>query len=73
LALVTHGLFMPGAAAVLADPAIERLMVTDSIPAFRLGAGAVSDKLDILPAAPLLAEAIRRVHAGQPLTDLFVF
>ena len=73
MALVTHGLFMPGAEAVLADPAVERLVVTDSVPAFRLGAGAARDKLDILPAAPLLAEAIRRLHAGQPLTDLFVF
>lgn len=73
MALVTHGLFMPGAAGVLADPAIERLVVTDSVPAFRLGADAARDKLDILPAGPLLAEAIRRLHAGQPLTDLFVF
>ncbi len=73
IALVTHGLFMQGAAAVLADPAIDRLVVTDSVPAFRLGAEAARDKLDILPAAPLLAEAIRRLHAGQPLTDLFVF
>ncbi len=73
MALVTHGLFMPGAAGVLADPAIERLVVTNSVPAFRLGAEAARDKLDILAAAPLLAEAIRRLHAGQPLTDLFVF
>lgn len=73
MALVTHGLFMPGAAAVLADPAIERLVVTDSVPAFRLGAEPACDKLDILPAAALLAEAIRRLHTGQPLTDLFVF
>ena len=73
MALVTHGLFMPGAAAVLADPSIERLVVADSVPAFRLEAGAARDKLDILPAAPLLAEAIRRLNTGQPLTDLFVF
>jgi len=30
LALVTHGLFMPGAEEVLGDPAIERLVITDS-------------------------------------------
>ena len=32
IALVTHGLFMPGSAEVLADPAIDRLVVTDTVP-----------------------------------------
>lgn len=73
LALVTHGLFMQGAAEALADPAIELLVVTDTVPAFRLPAGAARDKLVVLPAAPLLAETVRRLHAGQPLADLFVF
>jgi ribose-phosphate pyrophosphokinase len=73
VALVTHGLFMSGAAEVLADPAIDRLVVTDAVPPFRLQAGPAHDKVDILPAAPLLAEAIGRLHAAQPLTDLIVF
>jgi ribose-phosphate pyrophosphokinase len=72
VALVSHGLFMPGAEAALADPAIDRLVVTDSVPAFRLGAGAARDKLDILPVGPLLAEAVRRLHAGDTLSDLLV-
>ena len=42
-------------------------------PPFRLAAEAARDKVDILPAAPLLAEAIRRLHEGRPLTDLLVF
>ena len=73
LALVTHGLFMPGAEAALMDPAIDRVVVTDSVPAFRLGAAAVRDKVDILPVARLLAETIRRLHVGETLTDLLVF
>jgi ribose-phosphate pyrophosphokinase len=73
MALVTHGLFMPGAAEVLADPALEKVVVTDSVPAFRLPADTLRQKLAVLPAAPLLAEGIRRLHTGQPLTDLFVF
>jgi ribose-phosphate pyrophosphokinase len=73
LALVTHGLFMPGAAAVLGDPAVERLVITDSVPPFRLGREAAWGKLDILPAAPLLADAIARLHDGRALTDLVVF
>ncbi len=72
MALVTHGLFMAGAAEVLADPAVERLIITDTVPPFRL-AGTGRDKLAILPAAPLLAEAIRRLHSDRALTDLIVF
>ncbi len=73
IALVTHGLFMPGSAEVLADPAIDNLVVTDTVPPFRLPAGAARDKLVMLPAAPLLAEAIARLHDDRALTDLLVF
>ena len=73
IALVTHGLFMAGAAEVLADPAIERLAVTDAVPSFRLPAGLAREKIDVLPVAPLLAEAIRRLHHGMDLTNLLVF
>jgi ribose-phosphate pyrophosphokinase len=72
-ALVTHGLFMPGAAEVIADPAIDRFVVTDAVPPFRLDGGAARGKIDTLSAAPLLAEAIRRLHEGRALTDLLVF
>jgi ribose-phosphate pyrophosphokinase len=73
LALVTHGLFMPGSAEMLADPAIDRLIVAGTVPPFRLGPKAAWGKLDILPAAPLLAEVIARLHDGRALTDLVVF
>jgi ribose-phosphate pyrophosphokinase len=73
IAFVTHGLFMTGAERVLADPMIERFVVTDTVPAFRIGPGIARDKLDVLSSAPLFAEAIRRLHDDLPLTDLFVF
>jgi ribose-phosphate pyrophosphokinase len=73
IALVTHGLFMPGAADVLAASEIERLVITDAVPPFRLPPDVPRDKLEILPSAPLLAEAIRRLHEERPLTDLMVF
>jgi ribose-phosphate pyrophosphokinase len=72
VALVTHGLFMAGAAEVLADPAIERFVITDGVPSFRLEAGSARNKIDTLPVAPLLAEAIRRLHHGTDLTNLLV-
>ena len=39
---------------------------------FRLDRPAENKKLTILPAAPLLAETIRRLHEERSLTDLFV-
>jgi ribose-phosphate pyrophosphokinase len=71
LALVTHGLFMKGAEDVLADPAIDRIVITDAVPPFRLKRP--TDKLVTLPCAPLLAEAVRRLSENRNLTDLFVF
>lgn len=73
IAMATHGLFMPGAAEALGDPAIDRLVVTDAVPAFRLGKGPARDKLEMLATAPLLAEAIGRLHRHRSLTDLLVF
>jgi len=73
VAMVTHGLFMAGSAEIFADPAIDRLVVTDSVPPFRLGTGPARDKLDILPAAPLFAEAISRLHDGRGLSDRLAF
>lgn len=72
IALAAHGLFMPGADPTLADPAIDHIVVTDTIPPFRLAPGATRDKLAILPAAHLFAEAILRLHHGRPLADLMV-
>jgi ribose-phosphate pyrophosphokinase len=73
IALVTHGLFMEGAEAAVADSAIERLIATDSVPPFRVKAGTARDKIAILPCGPLLAEAISRLHENEPLSDLLAF
>jgi ribose-phosphate pyrophosphokinase len=73
IAFVTHGLFMPGAAEVIADPAIDRLVVTDTVPPFRLDANTPRDKIDTVRTAPLFAAAIHRLHGGQAVTDLLAF
>ena len=66
VACAAHGLFIEQAAAVLADDAIDRLVVTDSVPAFRLSAQApVRGKLQVVSCAPLFADAIRHAHAAR--------
>jgi ribose-phosphate pyrophosphokinase len=64
---------MPGAEKVIVDPAIDRVVVTDTVPPFRLPAALVREKVEVLPAAPLLAEAIGRLHTERSLGDLVVF
>jgi ribose-phosphate pyrophosphokinase len=54
-----HGLFVGTAAEALADPAISRVVVSDSVPPFRLPPhAAVRAKLQVISAAPLLVRAI---------------
>ncbi len=72
IAMTTHGLFAQGAIEVIADPAIDRFVVTDTAPPFRLAA-MPNKKIDIIPIGVLLAEAIRRLHLGEALADLIVF
>ena len=73
IACVAHGLFMPGAESALADFAIDRIIATDSVPAFRLPPGPVLAKLEIISAAPLFAETIRRLHHNETLADLLLY
>jgi ribose-phosphate pyrophosphokinase len=60
-----HGLFVDKAPQVLADDALSLLAVTDSVPHFRLpDGGPVRDKLRVVSAVPLFAEAVRTSHAS---------
>jgi ribose-phosphate pyrophosphokinase len=65
LACAAHGLFIDPAAERLADPAIDQVLVTDSVPGFRVpAAGPLRDKLRVLSCAPLLSAAMRDSHAA---------
>lgn len=70
VAAATHGVFTGNAEEVLSEPALDRIVVTNSIPPFRLSSGFVQQKLTILSIAPMIAEAIRRVHTGGSIVDL---
>jgi len=67
-ALAAHGLFTGDAAAVVQDPRIADITVSDTVPPFRLGDTA--GRLNVVSAAPLFAEAIRRCHEHGSLVEL---
>ncbi len=69
-AAATHGLFVADAARVLAVDGLDGIVVTDSVPPFRLPPGPVRDKLHVLPTAKLFAAAISRLHLGTSLAEL---
>jgi ribose-phosphate pyrophosphokinase len=70
LAVAGHGLFVGGAAEVLERPEIDRWLVTDTIPPFRLPSDLAARRLEVVSAAPLFAEAIRRLHENGSLVEL---
>ena len=69
-AAATHGLFVGKASQVLSEPALDKVVITDSIPPFRLDPEVVEEKLVILDAANLFAQAIRRIHEGGSIVEL---
>ncbi len=69
-AAATHGVFSADAEAVLADPALARVVVTNSIPPRRLSAALAQAKLEVLDIAPLFARAIEAMHEDRSVTAL---
>ena len=69
-AAASHGLFVGDAAQLLADDALTGIVVTDSVPPFRLGDGKARAKLIVLSSTRLFAEAIRRIHEGGSIVEL---
>lgn len=69
-AAASHGLFMTGASQVLGDPAFDSVVVTDTVPPFRLSPELVRERLAVLDTAKLFAEAIRRIDENGSLTEL---
>ena len=70
LCVATHGLFVGQAAQVVGQGSIDRWMVTDTIPLFRLPADLIDTRIDVLSVAPLFARAIRCLHTGGSLTEV---
>jgi ribose-phosphate pyrophosphokinase len=66
----SHGVFTAKANEVLADTGFEKVVITDSLPPFRLTGDLVRNKLVVLDAAQLFAAAIDRIHRGGSLVEL---
>jgi ribose-phosphate pyrophosphokinase len=63
----THGLFSAGALGRLSDQDdVTEIVCTNTVPVRD-----ASDKLTVLSVAPVLAEAMRRIHHGESVSALF--
>lgn len=70
LAAAAHGLFVAGASDKLTEAPIERIFVSDTVPAEKLDPELLQSKVEVIGVAPFLAEAIRRMHEGRSLVDM---
>ena len=69
-AAATHGLFSGDANAVLREAPVDKILVTDTVPPMRLDASLIQQKLTVLSASRLFADAIKRIHSGGSIVDL---
>ncbi len=67
-ACATHPVLSGPAVARIAGCRVKEVVVTDTIP---VPAHKKIDKITVLPIAPLLGEAIRRIHTGQSVGAMF--
>jgi len=69
-ACCTHGIFSNDALARIHDSPIEEIVATDSIPVGE-DKRSQTDKLRVISVAPLLADAIHRIHHSSSVSELF--
>lgn len=70
IAAVTHGIFSGKAGEVLGDGHLQEIIITNTIPPFRLEQTEIKNKITVLNVAPLFAAAISRIHEGGSVTEL---
>ncbi|MDY6941809.1 MAG: ribose-phosphate pyrophosphokinase [Pseudomonadota bacterium] len=69
-AAATHGLFMSAANTQLAGGELDGIVVTNTVRPSKLENPVVMAKIETLDVAPLLADAIARMHSGGSLVEL---
>ncbi len=71
-AAATHGVFTSEGDEFLGGEELERILITDTIPPMRLQSNAVLQKLSVLPASELFADAIQRIHSNESIVELLM-
>ncbi|GGI77399.1 ribose-phosphate diphosphokinase [Legionella impletisoli] len=69
-ACATHGLFVDGANEVLANPKLEKIIITNSVEPFRLNKEILEEKVEVLDASTLFAHAIKQIAENGSIVDL---
>lgn len=69
-ACITHGVFSGPAIARIEASALSEVVVTDTIPLPE--EAKKCSKIKVLSVAPLLGEAIKRIHNGDSISSLFI-
>ncbi|KAI1436179.1 phosphoribosyl pyrophosphokinase [Xylaria sp. CBS 124048] len=70
-ALITHGVFSGDAIQRINQSAIDKIIVTNSVPQDEHRRQC--PKLEVLDVSPIFAEAIRRIHHGESISVLFQY
>lgn len=70
-ALVTHGIFSGDALIKIQQSAIDKLIVSNSVPQKETVEFLGKHRVDVLDVSRVLAEAIRRIHNGESISMLF--
>lgn len=66
----SHGLFVGKANDYLDSSFLKNIAITDTIRPFRLDNESVKKKINVIKTANLFAEAIRRIHGDESISDL---
>lgn len=67
-AMVTHGVLTPGSVERISASPLRRLLITDTIETQPV---TLSDRIEVVSVAPLLAEAIRRIDSRESVSEMF--
>ena len=68
IAAISHCLLSDVGVKRLEESGIDEIVTTDSVPSTTIK----SDKIKVLSIAPLMGEAIKRIHTGGSLSSLFI-
>jgi len=66
----THAVLVGNVVEKLSDPAIDEVVLTDTIPISQDKLDAIG-KISVLSVAPMLGEAVRRIHRNESVSSLF--